>query len=177
MLSNYLRQGIGTFIGLAPVSAIILALVTIIKFLFRRKFEFKPLKLLSEFAWILTVMSILVITGVVGGDYNTTSLFDGNARISFDLFKEGLSIADMLNLILFIPFGFFSPIVFSKLKNKRIYGILIGVIVSVVIEFLQTFTGRFAELDDILMNTLGTFLGYEVCLLLSKRKNRENNDK
>ncbi|MDY5913570.1 MAG: VanZ family protein [Inconstantimicrobium porci] len=37
-------------------------------------------------------------------------------------------------------------------------------------EFLQTFTGRFVQIEDIIMNTLGTFLGYMCCLLLVKYK-------
>ncbi|MBU3174511.1 VanZ family protein [Clostridium estertheticum] len=35
-------------------------------------------------------------------------------------------------------------------------------------EFLQIFTGRFVQLNDILMNTLGTFLGYEIWVMLLK---------
>lgn len=168
MLINYLRIGIATFVYLIPVAFIILCLVIGIKFLVKREFELKPMKLLCEFAWILTVLAILKITGIIGGDFNATSIFNGDAYISFTLFDEGLSMATLLNLILFIPFGFFSPIVFNKLKNNKIYGILIGIIFSLVIETLQTFTGRFVQLDDMLMNTVGTFIGYE---LLSFKNN------
>jgi len=42
-----------------------------------------------------------------------------------------------------------------------------------MIELLQTFTGRFVELNDVLMNTTGTFIGYEICFWLSKLKERE----
>lgn len=166
MLINYLRIGIATFIYLIPVAFIILCSVIGIKFLIKRRFEFKPIKLLCEFAWILTVLSILKITGIIVGDFNTTSIFNGDAQISFSLFEEGLSMATLLNIILFIPFGFFSPIVFNKLKNNKIYGILIGIIFSLVIESLQIFIGRFVQLDDMLMNTLGTFIGYEIWFLL-----------
>ena len=65
-------------------------------------------------------------------------------------------------------------IVFNKLQKKKIYGILIGIIFSIVIESLQTFTGRFVQLDDMLMNTLGTFIGYELWFLLSSVKLKEN---
>ena len=88
-----------------------------------------------------------------------TSILNGNVHFSFSLFQDGISMATLLNILLFIPFGFFSNIVFNKHQNKWMYGILIGFIFSIVIEFLQTFTGRFAELEDILMNTSGTFIG------------------
>lgn len=38
------------------------------------------------------------------------------------------------------------------------------------IEFLQMFSGRYAQIDDVLMNTLGSLLGYVVYVLLSKLK-------
>lgn len=175
MLMNYLRIGIATFVYLAPVALFIICIFIGVKFLVKRKFEFKPMKLLCEFAWILTVLAILKITGIIGGDFSTTLIFNGDAHISFSLFEEGLSMATLLNVILFVPFGFFSPIVLNKLHNKKIYGILIGIIFSIVIESVQTFTGRFIQLDDMLMNTLWTFIGYELWFLLSTVKLKQKN--
>ena len=116
MLMNYLRIGIATFVYLAPVALFIICIFIGVKFLVKRKFEFKPMKLLCEFAWILTVLAILKITGIIGGDFSTTLIFNGDAHISFSLFEEGLSMATLLNVILFVPFGFFSPIVFNKFQ-------------------------------------------------------------
>ena len=120
MLMNYLRIGIVTFVYLAPVAFFILCTFIGVKFLVKRKFEFKPMKLLCDFAWILIVLAILAITGIIGGDFSTTSIFNGDAHISFSFFEEGLSMATLLNVILFVPFGFFSPIVFNKLQKKKI---------------------------------------------------------
>ena len=64
------------------------------------------------------------------------------------------------------------------LRNLGIFAAVlmfgIGIIFSIVIESLQTFTGRFVQLDDMLMNTLGTFIGYELWFLLSSVKLKEN---
>lgn len=173
-LSSYLNVGIFVFHYSIRTALIVFCVFTGVKFLVKRKLEFKPLGMLCEFAWILTVLMILKITGIIGGDFGTTSIFDGNVQFSFDLFEEGLSMATLLNIILFIPFGFFSAIVFKKLRNKWIYGVFIGLIFSVMIELLQTFTGRFVELNDVLMNTTGTFIGYEIWFWLSKLKQRQN---
>ena len=172
MLMNYLREGITTFLYLTPVAVIILCAFIGIKFLLKRKFEFIPIKILCEFGWILTILAILKITGIIGGDFNTTSILNGDVHFSYSILQEGLSMATLLNIILFIPFGFFSPIVFSKLQHKRIYGVLIGIIFSMVIEFLQIFTGRFVQLDDMLMNTLGTIIGYKVSIIISRIKSK-----
>ena len=168
MLINYLREGITTFLYTIPIAFIVFIIFIVGKFLTKRKIEFKPLSMLCQYAWILVVISILIITGIIGGDFGTTSVFSGDVHFSFDLFGDGLSMATLLNIALFIPFGFFSSIVFKKLKNKWIYGILIGLIFSVIIEFLQSFTGRFVQLNDILMDTLGTFIGYEIWSMLLK---------
>lgn len=50
MLMNYLRIGIATFVYLAPVALFIICTFIGVKFLVKRKFEFKPMKLLCEFA-------------------------------------------------------------------------------------------------------------------------------
>lgn len=170
MLVYYLHQGIVTFILVIPISFIVFCIYTGAKFLLRRKIEVNPLSMLCEFFWILTVLVILQITGIIGGDFSTTSIFDVMENFSLGLFEEGLSVAMLLNIALFIPFGFFSPITFKKLRNKWNYAILIGLAFSIVIEFLQIFIGRFVQLDDVLMNTLGTLIGYEVWFLLSKLK-------
>ncbi|GAA0730230.1 VanZ family protein [Clostridium malenominatum] len=171
MLYSYLQVGKLAFLYSIRVSIIIFIMFTSIKFLVKRKLEFKPINIVCEFAWVLTVIVILNITGIMGpmrGDFGTTSIFNGNVQLRFKLFEEGLSTVSLLNMTLFIPFGFFSPIVFKKLGDKWSYGILIGLVFSVIIEFIQTFIGRFVQLDDVLMNTIGTFIGYEIWFWLSK---------
>lgn len=173
MIRSHLQDGVVVFYYVRTMALIVFCTFTVVKFLVKRKCEFKPFSMLCEFAWILTVLMILKITGIIGGNFGTTSLFHGIANFSFDFFKGGLSAATLLNIILFIPFGFFSAIILKKLRDKWIYGILIGLIFSSIIEFLQTFNGRYGELGDILMNTIGTFIGYEIGFLLSKLNQRQ----
>ncbi|HWQ76158.1 MAG TPA: VanZ family protein, partial [Syntrophomonas sp.] len=96
------------------------------------------------------------------------SIFTGNANINIGFFDEGLSPAMILNIVLFIPFGFFSMLMFNSLQKSWIRGVLFGLIFSVTIEFLQTFIGRFAQLDDVLMNTIGVSIGCEISIILLK---------
>ena len=87
---------------------------------------------------------------------------------------EGFSTATILNIILFIPFGFLSTMVFKRIQTKWIYGVLIGLLFTSIIEFLQTFTGRLVQIDDIIMNTFGTYLGYMLCIYVLKFKPLKN---
>lgn len=174
MLNNYLIRGLAYLIYTIPIAFIAFLIYTAVKYLLRKKIEVKPLNMLCEFLWILTVLAILRITGIIGGNFSTSTISNEMKYFSLGLFEEGLSMAMLLNIVLFIPFGFFSPITFKKLQKKWYYTILTGLSFSIVIEFLQIFTGRFVQLDDVLMNTLGTFLGYGMWFLLFHKSKTKN---
>lgn len=70
------------------------------------------------------------------------------------------------NLILFMPYGFF---VSYYLKNLKPYlTIFLTVIASFSIESVQMVIGRVFDIDDILLNILGGYLGYLVYYFLGK---------
>lgn len=75
------------------------------------------------------------------------------------------------NIIMFIPFGFLGWI-FPKLRDLK--PLLYTFISSItVVEALQYFTrmGIF-EVDDIILNTFGVFLGWLVCGFLEQKFSR-----
>lgn len=70
----------------------------------------------------------------------------------------------LLNILLFIPFGFGLPFI-SSFRMKKI--ICIGVIFSITIEILQLVTGliakttfRITDINDVIFNTIGVAVGY-----------------
>ena len=166
MLSNYLNRGISYLLFRMPLAFIIFLAYFTIKSLIKKRIEIKLMYIIGEFLWILIVLTILGITGVLGGDFSVTSI--GNMHFSFGILEEGISMATILNVVLFIPFGILSALNFKKLRDKKIYGILIGLIFTITIEFLQSFTGRFVQLEDILMNTIGTYIGYTLFIYFLK---------
>ncbi|MDL2258765.1 VanZ family protein [Eubacteriales bacterium OttesenSCG-928-K08] len=62
------------------------------------------------------------------------------------------------NVILFMPFGFFLPIL-SK-RNGLFLTVAQGALCSIAIETLQLFLVRSTDIDDVILNTFGTLLGY-----------------
>ncbi|MEX1377881.1 MAG: VanZ family protein [Eubacteriales bacterium] len=173
MLNEYLGVGISFFIQYIPLALIIFCAFTVIKFLIKRKVEFKFLIMLCEILWITTVLVILKITGITVENIKLIFLFDGNVNCSFNLIGDGVSMATFLNVIMFIPLGFLTPIIFPRLQKKWLYTILLGFIFSISIELIQIFVGRFVQLNDVLMNTLGVFIGYEIWYFLLKRRNKQ----
>ncbi|MDH2362490.1 VanZ family protein [Priestia megaterium] len=66
------------------------------------------------------------------------------------------------NIILFLPFGFFLPMRFRKIDNLP-KSFLVGMFFSVLIEIVQLFMpNRWTDIDDVLLNTLGTGIGYRL---------------
>ena len=66
----------------------------------------------------------------------------------------------ILNICMFVPFGFLLPICFGKIKRAwKIY--LCGFGFALFIEVVQLITGRGVfETDDIINNTIGAMIGY-----------------
>ena len=77
-----------------------------------------------------------------------------------------------LNVLMFVPFGAFLPIYFGRFW-KMSTTVLAGAFMSFTIEVLQLFTFRLTDIDDLIMNTLGTLLGYGIgAIIVHKQKER-----
>lgn len=62
------------------------------------------------------------------------------------------------NILLFVPFGVF---VTHYVNNKKLFStLLLSIIVSCSIELVQSSIGRTADIDDVILNTIGGVLGY-----------------
>ncbi len=63
------------------------------------------------------------------------------------------------NIVLFVPIGFLFPLARGKKCGKVV--VIFGMIVSLVVEFLQLLLKRGVfEVDDVLHNTIGAIIGY-----------------
>lgn len=91
-----------------------------------------------------------------------------NPNINLVPFRDGLEISNILNIIFFMPFGFLLPTLwkkFRKLWPTFCYGLLF----SLIIEISQMFTnGRGTDINDLIMNTLGTICGLIIFKYMSK---------
>lgn len=64
------------------------------------------------------------------------------------------------NLILFIPFGFLIVISFPSCKWNLRKLVIVTLIAIFAVEILETFSGRYMDIDDVLINLCGSVLGY-----------------
>ncbi len=74
----------------------------------------------------------------------------------------------LLNIAMFIPLGILLPLIWKEFHNFwRI--LLFGFILSFIIEISQIVNFRSSDVNDLLMNTLGTMIGWgivRVCLVV-----------
>lgn len=71
------------------------------------------------------------------------------------------------NILLFIPLGFMLPCIWKKYEVLWKTA-LSGFTFSLIIELSQLFNGRVTDIDDLLMNTLGAFIGWIIFRLLKE---------
>lgn len=73
-----------------------------------------------------------------------------------------------LNIVMFVPLGLLLPVAFPSLRRfRRTAAVCLAS--TLAIETLQYFTGRSADIDDVLLNLLGGMLGYALFALLRAR--------
>ena len=83
------------------------------------------------------------------------------ANINFipflDLFTDLSAV--LLNIILFLPLGFLSALLWKPFRTIR-YNLMLCFSLSLSIEILQLFTFRATDVNDLITNTLGGLIGW-----------------
>ncbi|MCL2002767.1 MAG: VanZ family protein [Oscillospiraceae bacterium] len=127
-----------------------------------------------------TVIPKLVITqnGIGISDYYLSAANQLNL-IPFKVFPETYTalfinhhfnyglINFLGNIIMFMPIGFFVPLLWENISIKK--ATFIGFVASFTIEVLQIPFARGTDIDDLWLNTLGTILGFLVYKLLRQQ--------
>ncbi len=115
---------------------------------------------------IAAVFSIYIIA--VFHFTGTGTLYDGflyelelkQEQLNFVPFSNDIDITAYLqNILLFVPFGFLIPLI-HKQKINIIYILTNGFLFSVLIETSQLLNNRRTDIDDLILNTLGAFIGF-----------------
>lgn len=94
---------------------------------------------------------------------NLIPLWDITSGVPAYLINSGL------NILLFVPLGFILPLLWKEFRSRRAM-CFTGFLLSLGIELAQLLNYRVSDVDDLIMNTLGAFLGYELLMLLCRKK-------
>lgn len=123
--------------------------------------------------FVLYMNAMLIVVGIPSAQY-----IRWNPEINWIPFQDISSaniVGMVLNVLMFVPFGAFLPIYFAKFR-KVSATVLAGVLMSFTIELFQLFTFRVTDIDDLIMNTLGTLLGYGIGAVIVHNQKEESAD-
>lgn len=117
--------------------------------------------------YIFIVLFTVVFCRIYSDNYKINMELFSNYVVAFREKDLYFARQDILNIVLFIPFGYFMFILYDKLSLMKILIVSIGF--SFLLEFGQLIlkSGWF-ELNDIFNNTIGGILGYYFGRALSK---------
>ncbi len=86
----------------------------------------------------------------------------------YEIGSEAFLMNVVGNIVIFIPFGY---LISTYIKPKRILPILVvSVISSATVEFVQLCVGRSFDVDDIILNSLGAIIGFLIYVALNAIK-------
>ncbi len=116
----------------------------------------------KEFSHVLFIIYILLLYELLtmseinrGSSYNLVPFTE---IFRYPIGSGGFYINVVGNIILFIPFGYF---ISTYIKPKKILPILlVSIISSSTVEFVQLCIGRSFDVDDILLNAIGALMGF-----------------
>ena len=80
------------------------------------------------------------------------------SQINLTLFDTAGSTTYLLNIVLFMPFGFYYRLFGRSLENEKHR--MRGIPFSLAIELNQLLNNRITDIDDLFTNTLGAIVGY-----------------
>lgn len=170
MTINYLIKGVQTLKGgvLTGISVYLIIILLLYILKIRRGIS---RKCIFEMVFCIYGITLLKITGI----FSLTFSLSGNFSYSLVPFINSSIIPVLLNFILFVPYGFLLPLVFCSCRLNWRKIVFICGLTSLIIELLQMFGGRYAEIDDFLINTSGAFSGFIIYSCINKlKKNRKN---
>ncbi|MDB1812379.1 DNA cytosine methyltransferase [Coprococcus comes] len=109
---------------------------------------------------------------------NVMGAFSTNDRMDFRAVLSAFSdtevpmppsrtIDTILNIILFVPLGFFLPLLYKKYHHMKTVA-LTGFLFSLAVEIVQMFGWGSSDINDLMTNTAGACIGFLVYCLLSR---------
>jgi glycopeptide antibiotics resistance protein len=176
------EKGAVIMLKFTPIGLLLMVMYLLITWLVNRKRDISKVKQVINFLFFMYILAVVAVTFfplpidqryIV--DKIKTGLHQSNNFVPFKTISEVLYNHYYMialkniggNILLFVPLGFFIPLIWGKVNWNR--AVLLGFASSISIELTQAiislllgFTYRSSDVDDIILNTVGFTFGY-VC--------------
>lgn len=156
-----------------PIAIIVAGIAYCIVFALAKKKRKRPsfLKIVTEYILVGWLVMFLYVTQVMsfgqgmGEMINLIPLSPFFTAVEYGLNNAGLITQILLNILLTVPLGLLLPIVFPKRFDTFLPVFRLSLAVSVLTELTQLLTGRSADIDDVIANTLGGLIGLALYII------------
>lgn len=121
-------------------------------------------KEMTTLAFLLYALLLFYVVTFQDMNYGTNNFIPFKEIFRYEIGSSVFMHNIIGNIVLFIPFGYF---VSNIMKSRKAYAVLVvSIITSLVIEYTQLLIGRTFDVDDILLNMVGGFIGYLIFVIL-----------
>lgn len=160
------------FGGAWPMIVIFTVILSSIRitYLITKKEKFILYKELTYLLFVIYLLSLFYIVTFQDDNYGTFNLIPFKEMFRYSITSK-LFIKNIIgNILLFMPFGLF---VAAYLDVRSVTPVVILTLISSMsIEVVQKIIGRVFDVDDIILNILGGFIGAVVYIILDKLRDR-----
>ena len=167
MFSNSIRE---ILLDIWPSLIICLIIITSLRITYLIKYKvkvvfYKEILMLGFIMYVITLFEVVTFQDV---SWSSSNFIPFKEMLRYE-FGTKLFFKNVIgNMIMFIPFGFFTS---YFLKLKKFYSIFfLTLLTSITIETTQLLIGRVFDIDDIFLNIIGGLVGYFIFKIIYKFK-------
>ena len=160
------------FGGAWPMIIIFTVILSSIRltYLIIKKEKFILYKELTYLLFVIYLLSLFYIVTFQDDNYGAFNLIPFKEMFRYNITSK-LFIKNIIgNILLFMPFGLFVTAYLDVRYTTPV--VILTLISSISIEIVQKIIGRVFDVDDIILNVLGGFLGSVIFIMLDKLRDK-----
>ncbi len=169
MFKNFLDN---TILTNWPLIVMIVITLSIVRFLYFKNSRQKMHLYRELMNLIFLIYIFLLFSFLSQSDVNSVkgfNLIPFREILRYDFGSNLFNLNIVGNVIVFLPLGFY---IGYYAKSKKILNTIIAaLLISLSVETVQYFIERTFDIDDIILNVLGAFVGYIIFIVLNGFKN------
>ena len=160
------------FGGAWPMIIIFTVILSSIRltYLIIKKEKFILYKELTYLLFVIYLLSLFYIVTFQDDNYGTFNLIPFKEMFRYNITSK-LFIKNIIgNILLFMPFGLFVTAYLDVRHTTPV--VILTLISSISIEIVQKIIGRVFDVDDIILNVVGGFVGSVIFIMLDKLRDK-----
>lgn len=133
-----------------------------------KKFIFH--KELMSLIFIVYIICLYYILMKQGNSSNNLNLIPFKEMFKYEIGSYHFFSNIIGNILIFVPLGYFASYYLTNIKASVI--VIVSIIISLFTEGLQYYLGNSFDIDNLILNTIGGFLGYLLYVALNAIKGK-----